>query len=51
VVAVSRAQLDGVAAHAELLATTITSRRANMLLMVENRSRLISSLMLDSFSM
>jgi hypothetical protein len=51
VVAVSRAQLDGVAAHAELLATTITSRRANRLLMVENRSRSISSLMLDSFSM
>jgi hypothetical protein len=51
VFAVSRAQLDGVAAHGELVAITITSRRANRLLMVENRSRSISSLMLDSFSM
>ena len=35
----------------ETLATTITSRRENSALMVESRSRSISSLMLESFSM
>ncbi len=34
----------------DTLATTTTSRRANRLLIVESRSRSISSLMLESFS-